>query len=936
MVDGQRRDTSDSMGGSVGAGRDISVAAPGKQTLVQRPAQPVPAPPHGQAPSTSSSAALEVRAGAAPGAEGARHLRASAGIVDGLFGHRGLAGAASVGTARCLGGDASGGRDHLALGAADVGPEAADPRAGEHLAPPAADLHSYDAAVGAPAFPIGPKSGQSPSELPYRAEMEQSFGRPLGRVEAYTGMEQQLAPYGAQALATGYIVAFADTSPSPAIVAHEVTHAVQNEQAGAAAPMALGVVALRDSPAEAEADAVAGLVAVHGPGIHLPPITAAPSAHVQLAPKHLAPNPDLKPHPTILVPDANHPAARDVDGKQVVQTGATTSRGKPTSVRGKSWKSLAEVAESVDVRDDSGDTLHVDLTYRLESRPAEVGEVPDIWIHTERKALLTIGTGEHAGATIVGQARIHLAPGEPRDPKVAIGKPSIGADHWAQIYLAEAGQSMNLHGPGGRASLRADAAGNDVLAYDDPLRTLVGLKNLLKQQHVAGHGGDVAKAHAQAQRLLANAKLGRTILEREIAGIKSHHDPHPGRVAPVRFLVGDVTLWLAANEQAGRDDTEDARQLHRAHVELEHLIADAETAHAPQRDQFDDALYAPVRFAERTAEGLGEVGAMAVDAVVLGVDAIGEATGLGTFDYHPLSKYGQSVEATGSNTTTALVTMVNGFADEWSDAIERAKHGDYRGVTDVSLDTLLLIDSARTGGVIALDKAEAVAAKLGTVAKTARDVVQSAHASASTLPAEVSNIATAMADGADAFLARLRAGGMQMATSGGGGGSGPNLGGLSAETLTQAAQAAKDAFKDTRVAQGAAKHGKNTPKRGAVASSDPTAEARWVDLARDPDHGGAVSAASQAEAEVALGLEAAGEVPPPVRRPVRRDGHSGDFVDGSGQDWDVKAFRSREALLDRIREKARAEHRPSRDLIRHGRSAANSGSKPPWKKSAES
>ena len=56
------------------------------------------------------------------------------------------------------------------------------------------------------------------------------------------------------------------------------------------------------------------------------------------------------------------------------------------------------------------------------------------------KALLTVGTGEHAGATIVGQARIHLAPGEARDPKTAIGKPSIGPDHWAQIYLAEAGQ----------------------------------------------------------------------------------------------------------------------------------------------------------------------------------------------------------------------------------------------------------------------------------------------------------------------------------------------------------------------------------------------------------------------------------------------------------------------------------------------------------------
>jgi hypothetical protein len=584
----------------------------------------------------------------------------------------------------------------------------------------------------------------------------------------------------------------------------------------------------RDSPAEAEADAVGGLVAAHGPGVRVPPIAAPPSAHVQLAPKRLVPNPDLAPHPTILIPDANHPAMRDVDGEQVIQTGATTTPGKPATLRGKAWKSLAEVAESVDVRDDSGDTLHIDLTYRLESRPAEIGDVPDVWVHTERKALLTTGTGEHAGATIVGQARIHLAPGEARDPRAAVGKPSIGADHWAQIYLAEAGQHVNLHGPGGRASLRADAADHDVLTYDDPLRTLVGLKNLLKQQHVAGHGGAVAKAHAQAQRLLANAKIGRAILEREIAGIKSHHDPHPGRVAPVRFLVGDIALWLAANQQAGRDDTEDAHQLYQARGELEQLIADAETAHPARRNQLDDALHAPLRFAERTAKGLGEVGAMTVDAVALSIDAIGEATGIGTFDYHPISKYGQSIEATGSNTTTALVTMVNGFADEWSDAIERAEHGDYRGVTDVSIDTLLLIDGARTGGAIAVDKAEAIAAKLGNVARSARVVAQSAQASAGAVSAEVRNVAAAMADGADAFLARLRAGGMQMATAGGGDGPGPTLGGLSAETLAEAAEAAKEAFHGKRAEHEAAPHGE------APSSEDGPASITEKEARQDP------------------------------------------------------------------------------------------------------
>jgi hypothetical protein len=89
--------------------------------------------------------------------------------------------------------------------------------------------------------------------------------------------------------------------------------------------------------------------------------------------------------------------------------------------------------------------------------------------------------------------------------------------------------------------------------------------------------------------------------------------------------------------------------------------------------------------------------------------------------------------------------------------------------------------------------------KLGSVAGAAR-------ALASDIPGEARNLAAAMADGADAFVARVRAGGMQMAASGGGGGPGPHLGGLSAETLAEAVQAAKAAYKGKRSAQDAAKH----------------------------------------------------------------------------------------------------------------------------------
>lgn len=526
---------------------------------------------------------------------------------------------------------------------------------------------------------------------------------------------------------------------------------------------------------------------------------------------------DLPSHP-IVVPDADHPSKRDIDGEQIIQTDRTIHPIRGAPIRGRSWKPLAEVAERVDVADGSGDTLHIDVTYRLESRPAEMGDIPDMWIHTERKALLTLGSGEHAGATIVGQARVDFAPDETLDPKAAIAKTSVGPDHWAQVYFAEAQQYVHLHGPGGRRSLMADAAGNDVLAYADPLRTLVGLRNLLKQQHIAGHGAEVSKAHARARYLLHQAEQGRIILEREVQQVRSHHDHHPGRIAPVRWLAGDIANWLAVNQQQGREHTEDARELRKAHGQLLQLIDDAEQVEAPRRDQLGDALDAPVRLAQRTADGVAEVGAMTVDAVVLGVDAIGKATGIGTFGYHPISKYGQSVEATDAGPQAALVQIVNGVADQWSDAIERARHGDYRNLVDVSVDTLLMIDGARTGGAVVIDGGEALVAKLGGVALAAREL-------AGRLPAEAGEIASAMAEGADAFVAKVRAGGMQMATSGGSGAPGPSVG-VTTEALAGAARAAKQAFIDRRVSQAKVRGAKTLQDRLGGASAPDATE--WI------------------------------------------------------------------------------------------------------------
>ncbi len=92
--------------------------------------------------------------------------------------------------------------------------------------------------------------------LPHRARMEHAFGQNLSQVRAYLGRAEPLAGLGAHAAAQGDRVAFAAASPDPALVAHEVTHVVQQRQAGGGGIAASGVSA-PNSPAEREADALA-------------------------------------------------------------------------------------------------------------------------------------------------------------------------------------------------------------------------------------------------------------------------------------------------------------------------------------------------------------------------------------------------------------------------------------------------------------------------------------------------------------------------------------------------------------------------------------------------------------------------------------------------------------------------------------------------------
>jgi hypothetical protein len=99
-------------------------------------------------------------------------------------------------------------------------------------------------------------------EIPHRAHMEQSFGMDFGHVRAHsdTGASKANDTLGSHAYAMGNQVAFKSASPSPSLVAHELTHVVQQTQ-GPSYKSDGGI----DTSGEAEANAVESAVAAGKP-----------------------------------------------------------------------------------------------------------------------------------------------------------------------------------------------------------------------------------------------------------------------------------------------------------------------------------------------------------------------------------------------------------------------------------------------------------------------------------------------------------------------------------------------------------------------------------------------------------------------------------------------------------------------------------------------
>jgi hypothetical protein len=101
----------------------------------------------------------------------------------------------------------------------------------------------------------------TPGALPHKAELEQSFGRSLDGIEAHTdaSAKHANARMGANAYAAGNKIAFSAENPSKSLVAHEVTHVLQNS-GGRSGAGGTGI----DTGGEGEAEKVEATVAKGG------------------------------------------------------------------------------------------------------------------------------------------------------------------------------------------------------------------------------------------------------------------------------------------------------------------------------------------------------------------------------------------------------------------------------------------------------------------------------------------------------------------------------------------------------------------------------------------------------------------------------------------------------------------------------------------------
>ena len=172
-------------------------------------------------------------------------------------------------------------RSHKSAGRTNRARSVYGSRSPQQLAPgkQSAAAHTYQPSPATTAFDRA-TAGMG-AQVPYRSAMEQTFAMSFADVQAFTSCHT-LRDANAHAAARGDKVAFTAATPSQAVVAHELTHVVQQQQAGVTYEAAQRDVAEASDPAEREAASIAAHVAAYGAASSRASVTATPTARVHL------------------------------------------------------------------------------------------------------------------------------------------------------------------------------------------------------------------------------------------------------------------------------------------------------------------------------------------------------------------------------------------------------------------------------------------------------------------------------------------------------------------------------------------------------------------------------------------------------------------------------------------------------------------------------
>lgn len=110
------------------------------------------------------------------------------------------------------------------------------------------------------------RNGPAPQRdaLPFRQQMEAAFDHDFSRVSVTLGASTEMDAIGAHAVTTGEHLTFASHDPGPELVAHELTHVVQQRRGGVTETQAKSIAPGERDALEMEADAVAARVSSGG------------------------------------------------------------------------------------------------------------------------------------------------------------------------------------------------------------------------------------------------------------------------------------------------------------------------------------------------------------------------------------------------------------------------------------------------------------------------------------------------------------------------------------------------------------------------------------------------------------------------------------------------------------------------------------------------